>query len=83
MLSRRPLQTEASFFEVPPKQAKCMNAESLSDHMYDCERRYIEQVLKNNAGRIGKSAAALGISRKNLWAKMKKLCLTATVCKCK
>ena len=37
------------------------------------EREFIEQALRAHAGRIADTAAALGISRKNLWEKMRKL----------
>ena len=77
MSSRQPVPREAFVFQASPKITPSINAKSLSDYMYDCERRYIDQVLKDNAGRISKSATALGISRKNLWAKMKKLRLAA------
>ena len=59
--------------KAAPQCAGAINAQSLSDYLYECERRYIDQVLRTNAGRISESAAALGISRKNLWEKMKKL----------
>jgi len=48
-------------------------ATSLSDYLGSYERHYIEQTLKVNEGRIADTATALGISRKNLWEKMKKL----------
>jgi len=46
---------------------------SLNDYLGSYERHYIEQTLKDKEGRIADSAAALGISRKTLWEKMKKL----------
>jgi DNA-binding NtrC family response regulator len=46
---------------------------SLNDYLDRYERHYIEQILKSKGGRIAESAAALGISRKNLWEKMRKL----------
>jgi transcriptional regulator with PAS, ATPase and Fis domain len=39
----------------------------LNDYLAACEREYITEVLARHDGRIGDSAAALGISRKNLW----------------
>jgi DNA-binding NtrC family response regulator len=47
--------------------------ESLSDYLFNCERSYIDKVLCAKGGRIGDTAAALGISRKRLWGKMKRL----------
>lgn len=45
----------------------------LSDHLQDCERAYIRRALTECGGRIADTAALLGISRKNLWEKMRKL----------
>ena len=45
---------------------------SLSDHVATSERRHIVDALTANEGRIAETAAQLGISRKNLWEKMKK-----------
>ncbi|OIP19975.1 MAG: sigma-54-dependent Fis family transcriptional regulator [Comamonadaceae bacterium CG_4_9_14_3_um_filter_60_33] len=54
-------------------QAKLEPITSLTDYLGSYERHYIEQTLKGKEGRIADSAAALGISRKTLWEKMKKL----------
>ncbi len=51
-------------------------AESLSGYIQACERKYISNSLRNNEGRIAETANSLGISRKNLWEKMKKLDIT-------
>ena len=48
----------------------------LSDFVAQSERRYILKILDNYAGHLGRTAEALGISRKNLWEKMKKLGLS-------
>ncbi|HET7833656.1 MAG TPA: sigma-54 dependent transcriptional regulator [Gallionella sp.] len=45
----------------------------LNDYIQLCEKKYIEDRLSANNGRIAETAASLGISRKNLWEKMKKL----------
>jgi DNA-binding NtrC family response regulator len=47
--------------------------ETLAAYIATCERQYIGRVLAENDGRIADSAAALGISRKTLWEKMRKL----------
>ena len=47
--------------------------ETLSEHLESIERQYIVRVLAAHNGRIMRAAAALGISRKNLWEKMKRL----------
>jgi DNA-binding NtrC family response regulator len=50
---------------------------SLADFVSQSERRYIAKTLDECAGHLGHTAEALGISRKNLWEKMKKLGLSA------
>lgn len=47
--------------------------ETLNDHLRHCEREFIRRVLAENNGRIADSAESLGISRKGLWEKMKRL----------
>jgi DNA-binding NtrC family response regulator len=47
-------------------------AGALDQYIRDCERLYIQQALQRCQGQIGNTAAYLGISRKNLWEKMKK-----------
>jgi DNA-binding NtrC family response regulator len=48
-------------------------ASGLTEYLHVCERNHIRQTLETNHWHIGKTAAQLGISRKNLWEKMKKL----------
>lgn len=48
-------------------------AANLGQFLRSCERNHIVQALGKHQGHIGKTAASLGISRKNLWEKMKKL----------
>lgn len=47
--------------------------ETLAQYVKQCERDYICRVLTDNNNRIGNTATALGISRKTLWDKMRKL----------
>jgi DNA-binding NtrC family response regulator len=75
ILSKQSMLAAEPMLRVPLSDSDPIRAESLSDYMYQCERRYIEQALQADAGRIGESAAALGISRKSLWKKMKRLSL--------
>lgn len=56
---------------VPPT---CRSPESDDLHQYlrACERAYILRALEQHNWHMGETAAHLGISRKNLWEKMKK-----------
>jgi len=69
------LITAADLFDDPrPPAENGTNAiVRLGDYLGDKEREYIEIALEAHGGRIGETAAILGISRKNLWEKMKKL----------
>jgi transcriptional regulator with PAS, ATPase and Fis domain len=69
------LTPESLFGKELPVAADTQHG-SLEEYLRSCERRYIEQALKSNGGRIGETAASLGISRKNLWEKMRKLNLS-------
>jgi len=67
------LQPEALFEELPP--AFDTTNETLDEHLKIFERQYIMRVLATHEGhgRITRAAATLGISRKNLWERMKRL----------
>ena len=60
--------------EVTPEEAA---PASLADFVAQSERRYIARILDECEGHLGHTAETLGISRKNLWEKMKKLGLSA------
>jgi DNA-binding NtrC family response regulator len=45
----------------------------LYEYLRACERDHIETALAEHGGRIAATADALGISRKNLWERMKRL----------
>ena len=49
----------------------------LGAYLQECERKYIEQALILHGGHISNTAESLGISRKSLWEKMRKLDLQA------
>jgi len=72
------LQPEALFEDLPP--AFNMTNETLDEHLKIFERQYILRVLAtyDGHGRITRAAAALGISRKNLWERMKRLGISAS-----
>jgi DNA-binding NtrC family response regulator len=46
---------------------------SLAEYTQEQERRYLMQVMEHYDGQMGVAAAALGISRKTLWEKTRKL----------
>jgi DNA-binding NtrC family response regulator len=73
ILSKQSVLTAETLFEEIPQPIEDETLGGLSDYLQACERRYIERALRINSGRISDTAAALGISRKNLWEKMKKL----------
>lgn len=66
------LSAELLFDELPPAPDATTH-ESLSEYIHACERKYIGNCLRINEGHIAETATSLGISRKNLWEKMKKL----------
>lgn len=76
--ARGPLQPEALFEELPP--ALDTTKETLDEHLRVFERQYILRVLASHEGhgRITRAAATLGISRKNLWERMKRLGIPAS-----
>jgi DNA-binding NtrC family response regulator len=61
------------FGEQPPTAGDVATPETLAEYLCACERRYIGQALSANDWHIAETAASLGITRKNLWEKMKKL----------
>ena len=68
------LMPEALFEEASLRHvAHFQDGESLNDYLHACERAYVLRTLERNDGQITASAAELGISRKNLWEKMRRL----------
>lgn len=70
------LAVEHLFEEPPPPRRNPSHIAldtDLSGYMHECERRYIVRVLEKHQRHMGHAAAALGISRKNLWEKIRKL----------
>jgi DNA-binding NtrC family response regulator len=64
-----------SAHDIMPEQTPCSNepAHTLNAFLRNQERKRIEIVLDENNWNIGQTAVALGICRKALWQKMKKL----------
>lgn len=52
---------------------------TLEAHLADAEKAYLCAVLEAHSGRVTAAAAALGISRKTLWEKMRRYGLRFTV----
>ncbi|HEU0200885.1 MAG TPA: sigma-54 dependent transcriptional regulator, partial [Burkholderiaceae bacterium] len=79
ILSRTPLLSTDVFFS-DTLQAETPHApelsRSLADYLATVEREFIQSVLQENDGQIGRTAEALGISRKNLWERMRRLGLS-------
>ena len=69
--ARGMLQPEDLFQEI--SSAIRATDKTLAEHLESLERQYIVRVLAAHNGRIIPAATALGISRKNLWEKMKRL----------
>jgi transcriptional regulator with PAS, ATPase and Fis domain len=75
ILSRQQLiLPEACFADtVNPQKVDAALSGNLSRYLEECERCYIESALAQNEGQIARTAERLGISRKNLWEKMRRL----------
>jgi DNA-binding NtrC family response regulator len=70
------LSPEALFGELAPEIAGAPDdttPERLADYLAKCERAYLAQMLEQNAWRITETAGQLGITRKALWDKMRRL----------
>jgi DNA-binding NtrC family response regulator len=66
-----PLELGAEFEGVSSvEEAEANNG--LKGYLQQCEAKYIHQALSTHRWRITETAASLGISRKNLWEKMRK-----------
>ncbi|RZI40400.1 sigma-54-dependent Fis family transcriptional regulator [Herbaspirillum sp. HC18] len=75
IISHHPVLTPASLFEsaIHFDNTVDVHKNTLYEYLHSCEKRYIELALQSNDGKIGETAASLGISRKSLWEKMHKL----------
>lgn len=71
------LAPEHLFEEATPEKHAATT--DLSHYLHECERRYIRNALERHHWHMGHTAAALGISRKNLWERMRKLEISAEV----
>lgn len=62
-----------------PAAGKAGSIAPLQSIVESAERSHIERALAHCSGSVGKTADALGISRKTLWEKMRKLAISANV----
>jgi DNA-binding NtrC family response regulator len=74
------LTPETLFGELAPELAcapdDASSPEKLADYLAKCERAYLTHMLELNAWRITNTAGHLGITRKALWDKMRRLEIT-------
>ena len=52
-------------------------SESLNEYLMACERDYLSLILERHGGHMTKAAEALGITRKTLWEKLRRLGIKA------
>jgi transcriptional regulator with PAS, ATPase and Fis domain len=71
-----------NLFEEPGRDAQATLEEgdsTLADYLQRCERYFILKTLERHGWQIGASAKVLGISRKSLWERMRRLDIAAPV----
>ncbi len=74
VLTPTPLLDPHSIFDdanSPPRPGA--QPGTLVGYLHECERRYLVQELSRNDGQMGQTAKAIGISRKNLWERLRRL----------
>jgi len=73
VLARQPVITPELLFEETTPAASDAPDLALGDWIAHQERGYIQRALEANDWRVQDTAKLLGISRKTLWEKMKRL----------
>jgi DNA-binding NtrC family response regulator len=74
ILARGPLIEPWDLFQTDPEPGtEGLRSETLDAYLRACEREFIARALDEHGWRVTETAAELGISRKNLWEKMRKL----------
>jgi DNA-binding NtrC family response regulator len=53
------------------------SSESLAEYLMACERDYLSLILERHGGHMTHAAEALGITRKTLWEKLRRLGIKA------
>lgn len=74
-LLRPPLDAETAAIRPTLSEPNDTQPPSLESYLREQEKRYIQQSLARHDWQIGVTADALGISRKNLWERMKRLAI--------
>jgi DNA-binding NtrC family response regulator len=78
ILARGRLIEPWDLFQTDPERgAEGAPSETLDAYLGACEREFIARALEEHGWRVTETAAELGISRKNLWEKMRKLGIQA------
>lgn len=73
ILSPSPSLGAEAFFGDSLDIADEAPSQSLADYLADCERDYLQTMLGQHHWHMTKTAEALGIARKTLWEKMRRL----------
>ena len=77
VLAEGPFLTPELLFDGGDSSSKATPAATLGDHLAVHERDYILRALDARGWQIQETATLLGISRKNLWEKMKKYAISS------
>jgi DNA-binding NtrC family response regulator len=74
ILARGPSIEPWDLFQADPERGvEAARSETLNAYLRACEREFITRALDEHGWRVTETAAELGISRKNLWEKMRRL----------
>lgn len=75
ILARGPLLGPEAFFDSDQKSNEDIQlvSESLAKYLMACERDYLTLILERHGGHMTRAAEALGITRKTLWEKLRRL----------
>ena len=79
ILSSGPLLGAEAFFGggIDGEVTQPLESESLSEYLMGCERDYLSLILERHGGHMTHAAEALGITRKTLWEKLRRLGIKA------
>jgi len=77
VLAEGPLLTPEMLFGKDAANVDVAPSKTLGDHLASHERDYILRALDARDWQIQATASLLGISRKNLWEKMKKYAISS------